>query len=115
MRHSHRNANDGRDSEFGHRQFRRLKDPLRGTIHHMEIHPAQNSAGGKAFITSLHRNPPEAAQQAMDAGGAYAWPPEPEQVPHEDGQDMLQHVGNTFGVKPAQDDEAEPEEPTGDD
>lgn len=97
------------------RSLSRLKDPLRGSIHHMEIHPAQNSAGGKAFITTLHRNPPAAAMQAQAQGGPYAQPPEPEQVPHETGGDMLNHVGNTFGVKPEPDEqEPEPMEPDGD-
>lgn len=80
-----------------------MKNTAKGTIHHMEIHPAKNSSGGQAFMTTVHRNRPAAVQAKMDAGGSYMPSPEPEQTLHEDGQDMIDHVHNTFGIKPEDD------------
>lgn len=77
-----------------------LKDKSRGAIHHIEIHPAKNSSGGMGFITHVHRNRPPAQEAAMQAGGPYMSPPEPEQTVHEDGQDMMDHVGGQLGVQP---------------
>ena len=75
----------------------RLKNTSKGSIHHLEIHPAKNSRGGQAFITSIHRNPPPSQP------GQFTPSQPPEETPHEDGQDMLDHVGSTFGIKPEDD------------
>ncbi len=77
-----------------------LKDKSKGSIHHMEIHPALNSKGKLAFTTRIHRNRPSAAQAKMDAGGNYTPEPPPEETVHEQPEDMMNHVGKTFGVKP---------------
>jgi len=86
-----------------------LKKTDKGSIHHVEIHPAKNSKGGQAFRTLIQRNRPAAQQAAMDKGGPYVPSPEPEETLHEDGQDMLDHVGRTYGVK-AEDDGDEDED-----
>jgi hypothetical protein len=80
-----------------------LKNTAKGTIHHMEITPAKNSHGGQAFISRIHRNRPADVQAKMDAGGPYTPSPEPEETLHDDGQDMVDHVHNTFGIKPEDD------------
>lgn len=77
-----------------------LRDKSKGTVSHVTIHPATNSKGGMGFITHTHRFRPEAQQAAMDAGGPYTPAPEPLETPHEDGQDMLDHVGKQLGVQP---------------
>lgn len=76
-----------------------LRDSSKGSIHHVEIHPAKNSAGKAAFITRIHRNRPKADEDAMAKGGPYIPEPKPEETVHEDGQDMLDHVANTYGIK----------------
>jgi hypothetical protein len=69
----------------------------KGSIHHIEIHPAKNSTGGMGFRTMVHRNRPAAAQKMTDAGH-YVSPPEPEETVHEDPQDMLDHLAKSYGV-----------------
>jgi len=86
----------------------RMKDASKGSLHHIEIHPARNSKGGPAFITSVHRNRPAAQQAAMDAGGPYQEAPKPEQFAHEDQPGMVDHVDRLTGGSPAAD------EPDGD-
>src|ERR1051326_9190278 len=87
----------------------RLKHSGKGEIHHIEIHPAINSRGKRAFITRTFRKPSPAAQAAADKAGRYL----PDQMmdaetPHEDGADMLQHVANSYGIPhPADEDEEE--------
>jgi hypothetical protein len=86
-----------------------LKNTAKGEIHHMEIHPAQNSAGKLAFLTRTMRKPAPAMQAANDAQGRYT--PEYSQdgadAVHENGNDMLAHVGNTYGIKPEDDGDAD--------
>ena len=74
-----------------------LRNSAKGTIHHLEITPAKNSRGGQGFITRIHRHPP-VGQKPGPLG--YVPPPPPEDVPHEDGKDMLAHAGRAFGIKP---------------
>jgi hypothetical protein len=83
----------------------RLKNSAKGEIHHVEIHPAKNSRGGRAFLTKTFRKPTASAQAQADKAGKYM--PESSldnETVHEDGADMLAHVGNTYGVKPPADD-----------
>ncbi len=75
-----------------------LADKNRGAVHHIEIHPARNSSGGMGFITRIHRNRPPAAEAAMQSGGPYTPSPEPQETVHEDGGDMMDHVGKQLGV-----------------
>jgi len=89
-----------------------LKNSAKGSIDHVSIHPAKNSQGGQGFITHIHRNRPAAAQASMEKGGPYVQPPEPEETVHEDGNDMLSHVANTYGIKPENDGDADDEAPT---
>ena len=77
-----------------------LKDKSKGSVNHVEIHPARNSSGGMGFITRIHRNRPPAQEAAMQSGGPYMPPPEPTETVHEDGGDMLEHVGKHLGVQP---------------
>ncbi len=73
-----------------------LRNKSKGAVHHVEIHPATNSRGGQAFLTKTVRHPPKGH---TNPGMGYAPPPEPEETVHEDGQDMMDHVGRTFGVQ----------------
>lgn len=79
----------------------RLRDKSKGAIHHMEIHPATNSKGGRAFLTKTIRHPPKG--KTGPGMGYYGPPADPEETVHEDGQDMVDHVGRTFGVQPDDD------------
>lgn len=83
----------------------RLRDKAKGKIHHIEIHPAKNSRGGQAYITKTYRHP-----AGEDKPGQYRPMPEPEETPHEDGEDMIDHVRRSYGVKPEMDDEEEGDE-----
>jgi hypothetical protein len=91
----------------------RMKDASKGTIHHIEIHPALNAKGGPAFVTRVHRNRPAAQQAAMDKGGPYMAEPQPEEYAHEDQPGMVDHVDALTGGNPAADepdgDEAPPQ------
>lgn len=82
----------------------RMKNSDVGSIDHMEIHPAKNSKGGRAFLTKTFRNRPPAAQAAMDQGGPYTPPPQPDEVQHQDANDMASHVASTFGANPPEND-----------
>jgi hypothetical protein len=79
-----------------------LRNTAKGEIHHMEIHPAKNSAGGQAFITRTFRKPAPAEQAAADKAGRYLpdFREDGNGTPHEDGQDMLDHVAKSYGIKP---------------
>lgn len=85
----------------------RMRATDKGTIHHVEIHPAKNSDGSLGLITRIHRNRPASHDAAM-AQGNYMPPPEPEETIHEDPQDGMQHAANALGVQP------EAPEPDGD-
>lgn len=76
----------------------RLKNTSKGSIHHVEIHPAKNSDGSLGLITRIHRNRPPAQEAAMAQGGPYQPQPDPEETIHEDPQDGMQHVGQALGV-----------------
>lgn len=76
-----------------------LRDKTKGPVHHITIHPARNSSGGQGFITRVHRDHPT-AMKGMQGGGPFLPLPEPQETVHEDGQDMLQHVGGQLGVQP---------------
>ncbi len=86
----------------------RLKNTSKGPIHHVEIHPAKNSRGGRAFITRIYRKPTPAAQAAADKLGRYlpdqTLDPSQDEHVHDDGQEMLGHVAKLHGIAPANDD-----------
>ena len=85
----------------------RLKNTAKGPIHHIEIRPAKNAAGKRAFVTMIHREHPPAVQAAADKNGKFLPPPTPEETLHDDGNDMLDHVANSYGIQrePDEDDE----------
>jgi hypothetical protein len=84
----------------------RLRNTAKGEIHHMEIHPAKNSAGGQGFITRTFRKPSASEQAAADQAGRFLpdFKEDGNGTPHEDGADMLGHLANSYGIKPAPDD-----------
>lgn len=89
-----------------------MKNTGKGKIDHVRIYPAKNADGEQAFITHIHRHHPAAVEGTdRDAKGNYLPSPEPEQTVHDDGNDMLDHVANTYGIKPDNDaDEGEDED-----
>jgi hypothetical protein len=85
-----------------------LKSKAKGSVHHVELHPAQHSDGSQAFTTMVHRNRLPAAQSAMDAGGPYTPTPEPEETQHPDYPDAMNHIAKAFGVpKPSMENDDE--------
>jgi hypothetical protein len=93
----------------------RMANSSKGPLHHIEIHPAQNSAGKQAFLTRMFRKPTPEAQAAADKMGKYL--PESTQdgpdTAHEDGQDMVDHVGRMAGVQPQSDEDGDADDAPG--
>ena len=77
-----------------------MKNRMKGEVHHAEIHPAKNSNGSRAYLSTLHRDRSPAAQAAMDAGGNYTAAPPPEETQHPNYADAMNHVGKAFGEPP---------------
>ncbi len=88
-----------------------LRSKSKGEVDHVRIYPAKNSAGKLAFRTEVHRKHPAAAEEEMRKTGRYMPDPKPDETVHEDGEDMLDHVGRTYGIQHSPDgDEDEDDE-----
>ena len=88
------------------KSLKSLANTSKGEIHHMVIRPARNSAGKMGFITETHRKPSKQMQMQADAQGRYL-PDSMQDQPdtaHEDGNDMLDHVGNQLAIAPEDND-----------
>ena len=71
----------------------------RGKIRHMTIEPMKTGSGGQGFVSRTHFNRHPTQEAKMQAGGPYTPEPDPEEVMHPDGQDMVDHVKSKFGIK----------------
>ena len=85
-----------------------LQDRTKGPVHHIEIHPAKNGKGGRAFLTKVFRKPSKTAQANAAQTGAYL--PDAAldgEYQHQDGNDMLDHMGRQLGIQPEDDGDAD--------